>query len=118
VTDKILATNLGFPRIGSHRELKAATESYWAGKSPAEELLKTAEDNVQRLEKLAALSNVPAVEYEKAKSEAARLRGVVETERIERDRNLGASEDATKKLEAQLKNSELFAFIETAITAI
>ena len=42
MTDKILATNLGFPRIGSHRELKAATESYWAGKSPAEELLKTA----------------------------------------------------------------------------
>ena len=42
MTDKILATNLGFPRIGSHRELKAATESYWAGKSLAEELLKTA----------------------------------------------------------------------------
>jgi len=38
----ILATNLGFPRIGSHRELKAATESYWAGKSSADELLKTA----------------------------------------------------------------------------
>jgi 5-methyltetrahydropteroyltriglutamate--homocysteine methyltransferase len=38
----ILATNLGFPRIGSQRELKAATESYWAGKSPAEDLLKTA----------------------------------------------------------------------------
>jgi 5-methyltetrahydropteroyltriglutamate--homocysteine methyltransferase len=38
----ILATNLGFPRIGSHRELKAATESYWAGNSSAEELLKTA----------------------------------------------------------------------------
>jgi multidrug efflux pump subunit AcrA (membrane-fusion protein) len=37
---------------------------------PSAELLKTAEDNVQRLEKLAALSNVPAVEYEKAKSEA------------------------------------------------
>ena len=38
----ILATNLGFPRIGSHRELKTAMESYWAGKSPAEELLKVA----------------------------------------------------------------------------
>ncbi len=38
----ILATNLGFPRIGSHRELKVATESYWAGKSTADELLKTA----------------------------------------------------------------------------
>jgi len=38
----ILATNLGFPRIGNHRELKAATESYWAGKSSVDELLKTA----------------------------------------------------------------------------
>jgi 5-methyltetrahydropteroyltriglutamate--homocysteine methyltransferase len=38
----ILSTNLGFPRIGSHRELKIATESYWAGKSSADDLLKTA----------------------------------------------------------------------------
>jgi len=85
---------------------------------PSAELLKTAEDNVQRLEKLAALSNVPAVEYEKAKSEAARLRGAVETERIERDRNLGSLEDTTKKLEAQLKSSELRAPIDGLVTAI
>ena len=85
---------------------------------PSAELLKTADDNVQRLEKLAALSNVPAVEYEKAKSEAARLRGVVETERIERDRNLGSLEDTTKKLEAQLKSSELRSPIEGLLTAI
>ncbi|HVW73661.1 MAG TPA: 5-methyltetrahydropteroyltriglutamate--homocysteine S-methyltransferase [Rhizomicrobium sp.] len=38
----ILATNLGFPRIGSHRELKVAMETYWAGKSSADALLKTA----------------------------------------------------------------------------
>jgi len=85
---------------------------------PSAELLKTAEDNVQRLEKLAALSNVPAVEYEKAKSEATRLRGVVETERIERDRNLGALEDTTKKLEAQLKSSEIRAPIDGLVTDI
>ena len=65
---------------------------------PSSELLKSAEDNVQRLEKLAALSNVPAAEYEKAKSEANRLRGVVETERIERDRNLEALTETRKKL--------------------
>src|SRR5687768_3255227 len=34
-----LATNLGFPRIGRQRELKKATESYWAGKIPLDELL-------------------------------------------------------------------------------
>jgi 5-methyltetrahydropteroyltriglutamate--homocysteine methyltransferase len=38
----ILATNLGFPRIGSHRELKAALESFWSGTSGADTLLKTA----------------------------------------------------------------------------
>jgi RND family efflux transporter MFP subunit len=85
---------------------------------PSAELLKTADDNLQRLEKLAALSNVPAVEYEKAKNESARLRGVVETERIERDRNLGSLEDTTKKLEAQLKSSELHAPIDGLLTAI
>src|SRR5437016_6884326 len=91
------------------RQLKQAQADLQAAKDraalplPSSELLKTAEDNLQRLEKLAALSNVPAVEYEKAKSEAARLRGVVESERIERDRNLGSLEDTCKKLEAQLK---------------
>ena len=44
----------------------------------------------QRQEKLAALSNVPAVEYEKAKSEVNRLRAALKTEQIERDRNLEA----------------------------
>jgi len=29
--DMIKATNLGFPRIGAHRELKRALESFWAG---------------------------------------------------------------------------------------
>src|ERR1700737_1147504 len=85
---------------------------------PSSELLKTAQDNVQRLEKLTALSNVPAVEYEKAKSEANRLRGVVEAERIERDRSLQASEEAYKKLEAQMKNSEIRAPIDGLLTNI
>jgi RND family efflux transporter MFP subunit len=98
-------------------DLQAATER-GALPLPSAELLKTAEDNVQRLEKLAALSNVPAVEYEKAKSEATRLRGVVESERIERDRNLGALQDTCKKLEAQLKSSEIRAPIDGLVTAI
>lgn len=33
--------NLGYPRIGSNRELKKACELYWAGKIPIEELLAT-----------------------------------------------------------------------------
>src|SRR5256884_4188243 len=50
---------------------------------PSSELLKAAEDNLQRLEKVVSSGNVPAVEYQKSKSEGNRLRGAVETERSE-----------------------------------
>lgn len=29
----MLMQNLGYPRIGSHRELKKSRENYWAGKT-------------------------------------------------------------------------------------
>lgn len=35
---------LGFPRIGAKREVKKATEAYWAGKIDAEELQKVAKE--------------------------------------------------------------------------
>ncbi len=38
----IKTANLGFPRIGSHRELKFALERYWAGKIERHELLAVA----------------------------------------------------------------------------
>jgi len=85
---------------------------------PSAEALKGAEDNLGRLEKLTALSNVPAVEYEKAKSEVKRLRGLLESERIERDRNLAMLDETCKKLEAQMKNSEIRAPVEGLLTAI
>jgi RND family efflux transporter MFP subunit len=85
---------------------------------PSSELLKAAEDNLQRLEKVVASGNVPAVEYERAKSEANRLRGVVEAERIERDRNLNALEEGTKKLEAQMKSSEVRSPIDGLLTNV
>ncbi|OCP00028.1 5-methyltetrahydropteroyltriglutamate--homocysteine S-methyltransferase [Ensifer sp. LC13] len=37
----IKTANLGFPRIGRHRELKFALERYWAGKASRDELLDT-----------------------------------------------------------------------------
>jgi 5-methyltetrahydropteroyltriglutamate--homocysteine methyltransferase len=40
----VLATNLGFPRMGPKRELKQALESYWAQKSSAAELQQSAAD--------------------------------------------------------------------------
>ena len=98
-------------------DLQAATQRA-ALPLPSAELLKTAEDNVQRLEKLSELSNVPAVEFEKAKNEANRLRGAVESERIERDRNLGMLEEGAKRLEAQLKSSEIRAPMDGLISNI
>src|SRR6266699_6645908 len=85
---------------------------------PSSELLKAAEDNLQRLEKVVSSGSVPVVEYEKAKSEAKRLRGVVETERIERDRNLNALGEAAKKLEAQMKSAEVQAPIDGLLTNV
>src|SRR6516225_1615260 len=85
---------------------------------PSSELLKSAEDNLQRLEKVVGSGNVPAVEYQKAKSEANRLRGAVETERIERDRNLKSLEETTKKLEAQMKNAEVRSPIDGILTNV
>jgi len=85
---------------------------------PSTEALKVAEDNLGRLEKLSGLSNVPQVEFEKAKSEVKRLKALVETERIERDRNLAALEEAAQKLEAQMKNSEIRAPMDGLLTGI
>jgi len=85
---------------------------------PSSELLKAAEDNLQRLEKVVSSGNVPAVEYEKAKSEANRLRGAVETERIERDRNLNALEETCRKLEAQMKNAEVRSPMDGLLTNV
>ena len=85
---------------------------------PSAELLKATEDNLQRLERVVGSGNVPAVEYQKAKSEANRLRGAVETERIERDRNLHSLEQTTKKLEAQMKSAEVRSPIDGLLTNV
>ncbi|KAG0633550.1 cobalamin-independent synthase [Tuber brumale] len=37
----VTSSVLGFPRMGGNRELKKATEAYWAGKISAEELIQT-----------------------------------------------------------------------------
>src|SRR6478752_7262936 len=85
---------------------------------PSTELLKAAEDNLQRLEKVVSSGNVPAVEYQKSKSEVNRLRGAVETERIERDRNLKSLEETAKKLETEMKNAEVRSQIDGILTNV
>ncbi|MEY2529505.1 MAG: hypothetical protein QOJ05_1595, partial [Verrucomicrobiota bacterium] len=106
------------------RQLKEARADLQAAKMRAElplpsaEALKVAEDNASRLEKLTGLSNVPQVEYQKAKSDVNRLRTLVESERIERERNLAMLDEAAKKLEAQMKNSEIRSPVDGLLTGI
>jgi len=98
-------------------DLEAARESAQL-ELPSSEPLKIAADNLQRQEKLAALSNVPAVEYEKAKSEVNRLRDALKTEQIERDRNLAALRTAAQKAETQMQNTEIRAPMDGILSGL
>ncbi len=62
----MITHNLGYPRIGSQRELKKACERYWAGKINQTELLDTAREIRQRhwqLQKEAGLSLIPCNDF-------------------------------------------------------
>ena len=98
-------------------DLQAATERAKLP-LPSEEPLKVAEDNLQRLQKVVASGNVPEVDYQKAESDVKRLRGAVENERIEAERNLQALDETSKKLEAQMKNSEIRAPMDGLLNAV
>ena len=41
---RILTHNLGYPRMGAHRQLKKSLEAYWRGKEAEADLQKTASD--------------------------------------------------------------------------
>jgi 5-methyltetrahydropteroyltriglutamate--homocysteine methyltransferase len=62
----VLATNLGFPRIGAKRELKKATESYWKGEISEEDLLAAGRE-IRRtnwlMQKEAGLSHIPVGDF-------------------------------------------------------
>ncbi len=62
----VLATNLGFPRIGPMRELKKAVEAYWKGNSSKEELLSVGKElraqNWKR-QKDAGLNHIPSNDF-------------------------------------------------------
>jgi RND family efflux transporter MFP subunit len=98
-------------------DLQAATERAKLP-LPSEEPLKVAEDNLHRLELVVASGNVSAVDYEKAKGEVNRLRGAFENERIVSEHNLQALDETRKKLETQMRNSEIRAPMDGLLTAI
>ena len=58
--------NLGYPRIGSQRELKKASEQYWLGKLPAQQLLqagKTIRQQNWQLQKEAGIGLIPCNDF-------------------------------------------------------
>ncbi len=62
----VLATNLGFPRIGAKRELKFATENFWKGTISEAELLQTGAD-IRRthwmMQKDAGIAHIPVNDF-------------------------------------------------------
>lgn len=62
----ILATNLGFPRIGRNRELKKLVEAHWAGKIGEQELLsevKNIRTSHWKLQQEAGLDHIPSGDF-------------------------------------------------------
>jgi 5-methyltetrahydropteroyltriglutamate--homocysteine methyltransferase len=58
--------NLGYPRIGSQRELKKASELYWAGKITASQLLQTGKNIRQQnwhIQKNAGIGLIPCNDF-------------------------------------------------------
>jgi 5-methyltetrahydropteroyltriglutamate--homocysteine methyltransferase len=62
----VLATNLGFPRIGGKRELKKAVEGYWKGNLSQEELQAVAKDIRSQnwsMQKDSGLDHIPSNDF-------------------------------------------------------
>jgi 5-methyltetrahydropteroyltriglutamate--homocysteine methyltransferase len=63
---KMQTQNLGYPRIGSQRELKKASELYWAGKITVQQLLQTGKDirrHNWKLQKDAGIDLIPCNDF-------------------------------------------------------
>jgi 5-methyltetrahydropteroyltriglutamate--homocysteine methyltransferase len=62
----MITHNLGYPRIGLHRELKKASESFWAGKISESELSETGRKirmENWRIQKEAGLHHIPSNDF-------------------------------------------------------
>ena len=64
--DVIESTNLGYPRIGAHRELKRALEGYWRGKRSRAELLatsRTIREQNWKIQQSAGIDQIPSNDF-------------------------------------------------------
>ena len=65
-TSSLTTSNVGFPRMGLHRELKFALESFWSGKTGEDDLLAVARDLRRRhwlLQQQAGISIIPSNDF-------------------------------------------------------
>jgi 5-methyltetrahydropteroyltriglutamate--homocysteine methyltransferase len=63
---RMLKNNLGYPRVGAHRELKKASEQYWAGKTGREELFaiaRTIREQNWKLQQDAGIDLIPCNDF-------------------------------------------------------
>src|SRR5215469_569580 len=61
-----ISSNLGFPRMGIHRELKKALEAFWLGKTDETELLSVGQvlrTNHWVLQKQAGIEHIPSNDF-------------------------------------------------------
>src|SRR5688572_30077547 len=62
----MLTHNLGYPRIGSHRELKKASEMYWSGKTTARNLFQVGRNlriEHWKIQKEAGIDLIPSNDF-------------------------------------------------------
>ena len=62
----MLKNNLGYPRVGTHRELKKACEQYWAGKTGRKELFSVARNLREehwKLQQYAGIDLIPCNDF-------------------------------------------------------
>ncbi len=62
----VLATNLGFPRIGDMRQLKKAVESYWKGQSSQADLIAVGKEiraHNWKLQQKAGIAHIPSNDF-------------------------------------------------------
>ena len=63
---RMLKNNLGYPRVGAHRELKKASEQYWGGKTSREELsavARTIREQNWKLQQDAGIDLIPCNDF-------------------------------------------------------
>ncbi|GAB4244150.1 MAG: macrolide transporter subunit MacA [Candidatus Methylacidiphilales bacterium] len=99
-------------------DLQAATERQRIG-PPSAKLLKTAEENLQRLQALQAQTqNVPRAQIEQLQNEVARLTDVVRAEKIEIDRVVDNLTTNLRNLQEKLGRSIIKSPIDGVLTAV